>query len=461
MHSNRFLLFSLITCFALGCGDDDTGAADASVDTNIAFDAGSDTGETDAGDIDRENPTWTPESHENGVPPDFATVFPDDVVQRIDLTINADDWAAMRAELSEGLGGGGGRPGGTADVDFTPMWVEATLAFNGQEWRHTGVRFKGNSSLRDAFRSGGDKFPFKLDFDEWEDLHPSVDNQRFFGFKQLNLGSNYKDSSFMREKVASDLFRAFGVPAAHVAFCEVWLDRGEGLRFIGVYSLVEEVDDTVYEEQFPDDEGNLYKPDGDAATFALGTFDREELDLKTNEEDATYADVMALYDVLHDPARTSDEAAWMSELEAVFDVDGFLRYLAVNQVIQNWDTYGMMTHNYFLYGDQGVLTWIPWDNNEALATTGRAPLSIELDEVGADWPLIRYLLDVDVYRARYYDLARQFVEEHFNAAEMTPLYDAHEATLNEVANREDARFNAAVEQLRSHAASREAAVQAL
>ena len=52
----------------------------------------------------------------------------------------------------------------------------------------------------------------------------------------------------------------------------------------------------------------------------------------------------------------------------MFDVDHFLKWLAVNTAIDNWDTYGAMAHNYYLYGDprqKGRLQWIPWDNNMA------------------------------------------------------------------------------------------------
>ena len=61
------------------------------------------------------------------------------------------------------------------------------------------------------------------------------------------------------------------------------------------------------------------------------------------------------------------------DLEEVFDVSGFLNYLAVNSVIQNWDTYGIMSHNYYLYHDPttDLLTWIPWDNNEVDAIDKR------------------------------------------------------------------------------------------
>lgn len=58
--------------------------------------------------------------------------------------------------------------------------------------------------------------------------------------------------------------------------------------------------------------------------------------------------------------------------------------------MQNWDTYGRMTHNYYLYNnpESGKLEWIPWDNNEALqdGKMGGA-LSLSLSEVGVNWPL--------------------------------------------------------------------------
>ena len=468
------LRLSLASLFLLACGDDVTPAQDAGLladaatdvqradaateDGGVADASADDGGEPDAGPIDRENPTWTEASHGN-VDPDYETVFGDGLLHRIDLAISAENWAAMQADLDENLGGGG-RPGMGADLDFTPVWTEATLTFDGAAWNHVGIRYKGNSSLQSAHRGGG-KYPFKLDFDEWEESYPAVDNQRFFGFKQLNLSSNFNDSSFMREKVASDLFLAYGVPAPRTAFCEVYLDNGNGPVFMGVYTLVEEIDDTAYETQFVSDEGNLYKPDGDAASFALGTYDEAEMDLKTNEEAADYSDVRALYDVLHDSLRTSNPAAWTAALEAVFDVDGFLRYLAVNQVIQNWDTYGQMTHNYFLYQDEGTLHWIAWDNNEALTSSRRTPLSLGLSEVGDNWPLIRYLIDVDAYRARYEELMRGFVSAHFNADAMNVIYSAHASTLMEAATRETTGFSGAVSALRTHVASRQALVESL
>ncbi len=172
----------------------------------------------------------------------------------------------------------------------------------------------------------------------------------------------------LREKVAGDVFRNAGLAGSHTAFYTVYVDYGDGPVYFGVYTMVEEVDDTVLDTQFADDDGNLYKPEGTGASFAEGTFSEDVFVKKTNEDEADWSDILSLFAALHDDTRTTDPAAWRTNLEAVFDTDVFLKYLAVNTVIQNWDTYGRMTHNYYLYNDPdtGRLTWIPWDNNEAL-----------------------------------------------------------------------------------------------
>ena len=226
---------------------------------------------------------------------------------------------------------------------------------------HVGIRYKGNSSLLSAYQSGNNKLSLKLDFDEFEDDYPAIKNQRFYGFKQLNLNNNFDDPSLMREKVGADLFRKFGLASSQTAFCVVYIDYGSGSKYYGVYALVEEMDDTGYKTQFAQATGNLYKPDGDAATFASGTFDTDELYLKTNEDLADYSDVRALYDVINSSLRTSDTETWKKNLEKVFNVDIFLKWLAANTVIQNWDTYGNMSHNYFLYNnpENGLLTCLP------------------------------------------------------------------------------------------------------
>ncbi len=362
-------------------------------------------------------------------------------------------------EFGAGPGRPGRGPGGGGGLSFAenPDWQPVEIHFNGKVWPEAGFRFKGNSSLSAGWRSGQRNLPFKLDLDEFEDDHPALQNQRLYGFKQLSFSNNFSDQSLQREKVMADIFRAAGVPSAETSFWLVWLDSGDGAgaSYLGLYTAVELPDDTLIETQFADDNGNMYKPDGRGATFTAGSFDEASFDKETNR-DSGYEDILALLDALHDPLRSSDPAHWRSRLEQTLDVDGFLRWLATNQLAQNWDVYGVLPHNYYLYLDErrGVLTWIPWDNNmslqEGIAFAGAIVIatrnppaggrasqadgfgragSLSLEETGDDWPLIRFLLDDAVYAARYRELVAEVADGAFSVGRMTTIYDANAALL--------------------------------
>jgi spore coat protein H len=520
-NSQTFLtLIALLLIFLLGCSENGTiedkgntteavvvetiseSAASltaASAAEKVVDDVGTDTRVETA--VSATDPT-----HGKLDTPNYDVVFPDDQVNTITITIDPENWAAMLAEMTAtyGAAGSGGQmgpgtgpgegpgtsrppgnggppaapgnsPGGPGQQalilsDNDPSFVPATVSFNDETWTYVGVRFKGNSSLISTWSSGNQKFSFKLDFDEFEDTYPETEDQRFYGFKQLNLNNNFGDSSFMHETLAADLFAAAGVPVAETAYVALYVDIGDGPVYYGLYTMVEELDDTGIDRLFGDDDGNLYKPDG--ATFAAGTFDTAQFEKKSNEEEPDWSDVQALYDVLHAGNRLTDPTAWRADLEAVFDVDGFLTWLAVNGTMQNWDTYGSMSHNFYLYNDpeSGLLTWIPWDNNEALQdgrARGAATASLALSEVGDDWPLISFLLADEVYNAQYVEAVATFSSEIFTTAALEEAVAAYAELITPYVAMEQAgytflsgneTFDSALTTLLTHVAARETAV---
>ncbi len=414
---------------------------------------------------------WTEATHGSSADPDYDVVFKQNEVLRFDIVVSEENWAAMQSDLDDNLGFSGG-PGGNTLSDFDPIWAACSVFFNGIEWYNVGIRYKGNSSLQSAYQSGNNKLSFKLDFDEFEDYAGDYANQRFYGFRQLNLNNNYDDPSLMREKVGADMFRQFGLASSQTAFCVVYIDHGNGSQYFGVYALVEEVDDSVLDSQFTDGSGNLYKPDGDAATFASGTYDESELYLKTNTDAPDYSDVEELYNIINSSDRTTNTEQWKSNLEEVFNVDGYMKWLAANIVIQNWDTYGRMSHNYFLYDNpsDSKLTWIPWDNNEAFQEGKQGgALYISLNEVGTNWPLIRYLKDIEEYNELYELYLQQFIDDVFIPAELTATYQQYYELLKDYAYAEetgytyiqyDSEFDQAVETLKTHVETRNSVVNA-
>jgi len=371
---------------------------------------------------------WSESTHSNDVKPNYNIVFPQDKVNRIDLVISSTNWNIMLDDMTNKYGGfGSGSIGPASDSDENPIYVPCSLFFNDIQWYQAGIRFKGNSSLKTTWGLGIWKLPLRLNMDRFEDEYPEINNQRFFGFKELSLANNYDDESLIREKVVPKIFRDFGVAAPQTAFYRIYVDYGDGPFYFGLYTMIEIVDDTMIEDQFADDNGNVYKPEGTSASFAANTFNFADFEKKTNEE-SDWSDIESLFNVLHTTQRISDASTWRTSLENVFNVDVFLKWLAVNTTIQNWDTYGKMTHNYYLYNNpsNNLLTWIPWDNNESLqlGKMGGA-ISISCDEVSNNWPLIRYLLDDETYLAKYKAFLKQTVETAFVPTKMISKYQQY------------------------------------
>lgn len=429
-----------------------------------------------ADDSDFTPTDWTVDSHSNEVEPNIGEVFEENTVKRLDFVITEERWQSMIDDMTETYGafgtGSGGQGGGLANVDEDPIFVPGEVFYEGKQWYRVGLRFKGNSSLQSSWRNGIMKLSFKLDFDEFEDEYPQIDNQRFYGIKKLSLKNNYDDKSMLREKVAGDVFKNAGLAASNTAFYTLYVDYGEGPIYFGLYTLAEEVDGSVLDTQFSSDNGNLYKPDGDAATFSSGTYDESEFEKKNNEDEADFTDVSSLFSIINDSKRTTDAETWRSELEEVFDTDVFLKYLAVNTIIQNWDTYGRMTHNYFLYNnpDTDKLTWIPWDNNEALQS-GKMGGSHALNFSGlnsSEWPIIGYMYQDSVYKEKYDEYLQEVIDNAFNESNMQALYDSYTSLIQEYATSEisgytflnnSSEFLTAVNELKSHVSSRKSAVE--
>lgn len=385
-------------------------------------------------DLAAYNPDWSQATH-GLAEPDYAVVFPQASVNSLEITMTAAQWAAIRANMRALTGGDFGVPGPVPPGLFTPRrpdYVDVTVRFNGKVWKNVGFRLKGNSSLRIAWHSGNYKLPFRLDMDRFGSSIRAVADQRFHGFDELSMATGAGDDSLIREKLASDVYRMAGIPAPRTAFYRVSIDFGQGLRYCGLYTAVEVIEDTMVESDFGSGEGNVYEP-----RSTLRTFDPAEFEKKNNQDAADWSDVRAFVTALNSPRRTSDPPRWRAGLEATFDVDHFLKWLAAKNTIVNWDSYGTFPNNYQLFHHPTRrLVWIPWDNSVAFlgspGVTGvRHPvyggpgegigMSLTMNEVDATWPLLRYLADDPVYFARYREHVRTFAATVFTEANIGPV----------------------------------------
>jgi len=397
---------------------------------------------------------WTSQTHSNDAEANYSIVFAEDKVHRLDIVIDADNWEIMQEDLEDMYGdqnnqGPNNQPPPNKSLkndpgnfsDENPVYVPCQVYYNDKRWYDVGIRYKGNSSLKSAYSQGVAKLPFRLEFNHFEDENPLIWGQTFYGFQQLSFSSGFKDNSLLREKITSDLFREYNIPVARTAFYRIYIDYGDGPVYFGLYTMVEVIFDTMIREQFGETIGSCYKPDSDGA-YLNDVNAISDVNMANKTYEGVYDEAINLINALTSQDRTTAPDTWRQNLEEVMDMEEYLKYLASNTTIANWDTYGKMTHNYYLYANpaDGKLVWIPWDNNESLTTTGSMTAldfdfsNLENDNPTSDnhtWPMILYVYNNNVYKSLYESCIDDFISSVFTETNVHSKIDTYSDLIEE------------------------------
>ncbi|MFH5181646.1 CotH kinase family protein [Paenibacillus sp. TAB 01] len=303
-------------------------------------------------------------------------VFPKDKVIDVNITMKAEDFQDMLDNASK-------EEFKTASVDY-----------NGKHFDNVAVRTKGNLSLRSVVNSDSDRYSFKISFDEY------ISSQTLYGISKINLNNNYSDASYMREFLAYELAEQMGLPTPKYSFVNVYVN-GE---LKGFYLAVEQIGESYLERNFGDAYGALYKANGGSGSelnWLESIQSYTGLDLKSESSDGS-----VLLDMV-------DELNNGTDYDQVLDVDEALKFIALNVLTANMDSYlGSNKHNYYLYEQKGVFSILPWDYNMAFGGLGGTSLLIDEPTQGAlsDRPLIDKLLKVDAYKEKYHQILKDALD---------------------------------------------------
>lgn len=253
------------------------------------------------------------------------------------LTINYQNWVANQSAQA--------------------VYSLSNIEIDGVILDSVGSRLKGLSSY---YFVEGLKKPIKIDLNEF------VENQDYQGIRKFNLHNGACDPAMMRDFISYNIMRKAGVKAPRVSFTKLFLND----QYWGVYGIIEQIDETFVEANFPSKNGTLIKNVGWSELQWLGAdpfFYHDDFEIKMNDTEESWATFIHFLDVLNN---TSEEH-FADEIQKVFDVNLFLHVLAVDVLLNNWDSYLDNQRNWYLYHEpaSGKMQWIPWDYNLALGGT--------------------------------------------------------------------------------------------
>lgn len=308
-------------------------------------------------------------------------------LHRIHLKISAKDYAAMEPTgggfpFGPGPGGppaGPGRPGGPVrppggagrsplgapDASGVPAAggfgfefdvVPAEVQIGDQTFSQVGVRYKGNANYMMSARAA--KRPLKIDFNTFDE------KGSFQGFKKISLHTSAFDATRTKEVLGYGVFRAAGVVAPRTALAEVTLTvPGKyDAEYLGLYDMVEQVDKAFLKKHFKSSKGLLLKPEGMRGILYLGDDPeayKQPYDGKTDGDEQQWQRLVDFARLINQ----ADDEQFRQRIGEFLDVDGFLRYLAVNTLLANYDSFMGLGHNYYMYlvPETNKFVVFPWD----------------------------------------------------------------------------------------------------
>jgi spore coat protein CotH len=242
-----------------------------------------------------------------------------------------------------------------AAFNNTDIEMPAKMTVDNKVFPKVGVHFRGASSF--AFVPDTYKRSLNVSIDEFDkkaDLH---------GYNTLNLLNSNGDPTMMRAVVYTEIARQY-LPAAKVNFVRVVIN-GENW---GIYQNSQQFNKEMVKEWYGTTDGARWKtpgsPNGQANWAYLG--DDPELykntySIKSKDDPKDWEALIAMFKVLNQTPPAELEA----KLSPLLDIDGALKFLALDNSLLNEDGYWTRASDYNIYRDEkGKFHILPHDANE-------------------------------------------------------------------------------------------------
>ena len=297
----------------------------------------------------------------------------------------------------------------------------ADVEIDGVYYDSVGVRYKGYSSV--SVNRIKNPFNIKLDY--------IINDQNHRGFNKLKLSNVIQDPSFLREVMSYEIARKY-MPAPESNYANLFIND----TLWGVYANVEAVNKDFLAKHYASRNNTFFKCNpgqldlnGENSNLgnAPGTDTSNYTPYYTIKSDFGWGDLYTLIDTLNN---------FSSSIESVLNVDRALWMHAFNYGLVNFDSYVGYAQNYYLYQDvTGRFNPILWDLNMSFASFRFTDASLFYDGFSVaesstldplthlnsisvyPRPLLRKLLENDIYKRMYIAHLRTIMEENFTNQE--------------------------------------------
>ena len=244
---------------------------------------------------------------------------------------------------------------------YSDVEIPATLTVDGKVYDDVGVSFRGASSYFTVWPGFKRSLNVSLDL-----VH---EDQRLGGHRTLNLLNSHTDPTFLRSVLCFEVSRDY-LPAPRANFVRVVIN-GESW---GVYGNAEQFNSDFVRDSFHTRGGARWKVKGNPRGGRGLEYFGEEVaeykrvfDIRTKDDPDSWTDLIELTRVLNETPPDRLEAA----LEPILDVEGVLKFLAVDIVLLNGDGYWTRASDYNIYQDpDGQFHLVAHDGNETFRVPG-------------------------------------------------------------------------------------------
>ena len=363
----------------------------------------------------------------------YAKLFNKETIQDVKISIDENNWNYLLQNAID-----------------KPTVLASSVSIGDDTVKYVGIKTKGNLTLKEVWNSSSDRFSFTINFGKYINTDNGyTDKQNLYGLRKVALNNIYGDATLMKEYLSYELMTKMGIPTPEYSLVNLYIND----EFYGVYMMVESIDSSLTQRTLGEKSDYLVKPESSGGDLIYdnsldeyinddGEFDFSSIiydnsgniiypndksnplykynGLWENDED-TFEDIVDMLPTIFKWMKTLNELNnidnpntddYKLALEEIIDVDGLIRYFAVNTYLVNLDSYqSEKMQNYALYiNETGEATIIPWDYNYSFGVYGLGSASdvINFDIYNPvinttlkDRPLLNVILQNDEYKVLY------------------------------------------------------------